>query len=103
MFCLICTNVPVVQIRPSVIILAQVEREACALVFGLKYFHNYLWGQPKFTVVTDHKPLLGIFNNSKPISAMASGRIQRWALMLQSYSFDLVHKSGTKLGTADTL
>ena len=34
---------------------------------------------------------------------MASGRIQRWALMLQAYSFDLVHRSGVILGTADAL
>ena len=34
---------------------------------------------------------------------MASGRIQRWALMLQAYSFELYHRSGKSLGTADTL
>ena len=81
----------------------QVEREALAIVFALKYFHTYLWGQPNFRVVTDHKPLLGLFSPTKPISPMASGRIQRWALMLQAYSFDLVHRSGVILGTADAL
>ena len=34
---------------------------------------------------------------------MASGRIQRWALVLQSYRFQLVHRSGAILGTADAL
>ena len=34
---------------------------------------------------------------------MASGRIQRWALILQSYRFNLVHCSGKFLGTADAL
>lgn len=81
----------------------QVEREALAIVFALRHFHNYLWGQPKFRVVTDHKPLLGIFSPTKAIAPMASGRIQRWALMLQAYSFDLVHRSGVILGTADAL
>lgn len=81
----------------------QVEREALAIVFALRHFHNYLWGQPKFRVVTDHKPLLGLFSPTKPISPMASGRIQRWALMLQAYSFDLIHRSGVILGTADAL
>ena len=81
---------------------SQTEKEALALIFGLKKFHFYLWGQ-NFRLVTDHKPLLGLFNNDKPISVMSSGRIQRWSLMLQGYTFTLVHKSGKTLGTADAL
>lgn len=80
----------------------QLEKEALAIVFALKQFHTYLWGQ-RFRVVTDHKPLLGLFNPNKIISPMASGRIQRWALMLQAYSFELIHRSGVTLGTADAL
>ena len=45
---------------------SQLEREALAIVYGIKYFHKYLAGC-KFTVVTDHKPLLGIFKLGKPI------------------------------------
>ena len=81
----------------------QAEKEALAIVYGLRQFHNYLWGQPKFKVITDHKPLLGLFHPDKPVPPMASGRIQRWALMMQAYSFDLVHKSGAVLGAADSL
>ncbi len=81
---------------------SQTEKEALALVFALKKFHFYLWGQ-KFSLITDHKPLLGLFSNEKNISIMASGRIQRWSLMLQAYNFSLIHKSGKQLGTADTL
>ena len=54
-------------------------------------------------MITDHKPLLGLFNPKKPIPEMASGRIQRWSLMLQAYSFELYHRSGKSLGTADAL
>ena len=81
----------------------QVEHETLAIVFGSKYFHNYLWGIPKFRLVTDHKPLLGMFSAKKPISSSASGRIQRLSLMLQVYSFDLIHRSGVILRTADAL
>ena len=81
---------------------SQIEREALALVFGLKRFHYYLFGQ-RFTAVTDHLPLLSLFSNTKNISSMASGRIQRWSLMLSCYSFNLIHRSGKTLGTADTL
>ena len=81
---------------------SQIEREALALVFAVKRFHFYLWGQ-KFKLITDHKPLLGLFSANKSIPTMASGRIQRWALILQAYHFDLVHCSGKLLGSADTL
>ena len=81
---------------------SQTEKEALALVFALKKFHHYLWGM-KFSLITDHKPLLGLFSPKKPIPEMASGRIQRWALMLQAYSFELYHRSGKSLGTADAL
>ena len=81
---------------------SQTEKEALALVYALRQFHEYLWGQ-KFTLVTDHLPLLGIFSPKKPISPQASGRIQRWALILQAYNFNLIHRSGKLLCSADAL
>ena len=81
---------------------SQVEKEALALVYGVTSFHDYLWGQ-KFELITDHKPLLGLFSADKPISVQASGRIQRWGLILQAYNFDLRHKSGKLLYAADAL
>ena len=68
----------------------------------MKRFHFYLWGQ-KFKLVTDHKPLLGLFTANKCIPTIASGRIQRWVLILQAYNFELVHCSGKLLGSADAL
>ena len=82
---------------------SQLEKEALALIYALSQFHNYLWGQSNFTLVTDHKPLLGLFSQTKNMSPQASGRIQRWSLLLQSYKFMLVHRSGSLLGTADAL
>ena len=82
---------------------SQLEKEALAVVYALRKFHFYLWGQNHFTVVTDHKPLLGIFSSDKNIPPMSSGRIQRWSLLLQAYKFTLRHRSGTLLGTADAL
>lgn len=81
---------------------SQLEREALALVFAIKRFHFYLFGH-SFTLITDHKPLLGLFSPEKAISPLASGRIQRWSLILQSYKFTLIHKSGKLLGNADAL
>ena len=55
---------------------SQTEREGLAMVYGVKKFHQYLYGQ-KFQIYTDHKPLLGIFGEFKPIPTHSAARVQR--------------------------
>ena len=55
---------------------AQIEKEALALVFGVKKFHNVLYAHP-FTLVTDHKPLLAILGPKKGVPTLAAARMQR--------------------------
>ena len=45
---------------------AQVEKGALALVFGVKRFHQYLYSC-KFTLITDHKPLMTILGPHQAI------------------------------------
>ena len=55
---------------------SQLDKEGLAMVFAVKKFHQFLYGR-HFTVYTEYKPSLAIFNCEKPIPFMASGRIQR--------------------------
>ena len=81
---------------------SQLEKEGLALVYGVRKFHNYLFGRT-FTLCTDHKPLQSLLNESKPIPCMASARIQRWALTLASYEYTIKYKSGPTNTNADAL
>ena len=81
---------------------SQLDREGLSLIFGVNKFHQYLYGT-HFTLITDHKPLLGLFNEARPIPHNASGRIQRWALTLSGYNYTIRHRSGTAHGNCDAL
>ena len=81
---------------------SQLEKEGLACVYGVKKFHEYLFGR-MFFLYTDHKPLLGLLDEQKPIPAQASARIQRWALTLEMYQYHLKFKSSDKNANADAL
>ncbi|GFV31575.1 retrovirus-related Pol polyprotein from transposon 17.6 [Trichonephila clavipes] len=74
-----------------------VERELVAIIFGLKRLKHYLDGQ-KFIIETDHNPLryLNKMGSTNP-------RLQRWALSLQPFNFEIKHKPGRLHGNADGL
>ena len=68
---------------------SQIEKEALSLVYGIKKFHSYLYGR-KFTLVTDHKPLITVLGPKNGIPPMAAARLQRWALLLSAYIYRTV-------------
>ncbi|CAC5370700.1 unnamed protein product [Mytilus coruscus] len=78
------------------------EKESLVIIFGIKKFHQYLYGHP-VTILTDHKSLIGLFREDKPIPTMAASRIQRWALTLAAYEYTIVYKEGSLNGNADGL
>jgi hypothetical protein len=48
--------------------------------------------------MTDHHPLMWIFNVRDP-----SSRLLRWRLKLEEYDFEVVYKKGSNNTNADTL
>ncbi|XP_049883119.1 uncharacterized protein LOC126378773 [Pectinophora gossypiella] len=81
---------------------SQLDKEATAILFGIQKFHNYLTGR-SFTVVTDHKPLLGIFDPKRQIPNILSPRLTRIAIALTSHDYDIRYKPGSQIGSADSL
>ena len=81
---------------------AQIEREGLALVFGVRRFHQYLYGRP-FVLVTDHRPLCKIFESKQGILPMAAAWMQRWALTLSAYQYTIEFINGTANHCADCM
>ncbi|KAI5055206.1 hypothetical protein GOP47_0030351 [Adiantum capillus-veneris] len=73
------------------------EKELLAIVWAFTKLHPYLHGT-NVTVQTDHQPLLGMLKKSHP-----PGRLYRWVLALQEYTFTLQYFKGKHNTTADSL
>ena len=69
---------------------------------GLKHFHQYLYGR-KFTLVTDHKPLMTILGSKKGIPSLAAARLQRWEVLLSGYRYEIKFRSTHQHCNADAL
>ena len=73
------------------------EREALAVVVAIEKCRPYLFGK-HFTVVTDHQSLRWLLSIKDP-----TGRLARWSLKLQQYTFTIQYRPGKKHGNADSL
>ncbi|KII74749.1 Transposon Tf2-9 polyprotein [Thelohanellus kitauei] len=79
-----------------------IEKEALSIVFGVKKFNQFLYGR-KFVLKTDHKPLERIFSNNHPLPIIAISRLERWAVIVSRYDFEVEYKPGRTNQVADSL
>ncbi|CAK9300118.1 unnamed protein product [Gordionus sp. m RMFG-2023] len=70
-----------------------IEREALAIMFAIRRFQEYLIGT-KFTIITDHKPLVHIFTKGLKDNSTMSLRLQKWNITLGGYDFNIKYKAG---------
>ena len=80
---------------------AIIELEALAIHFAIKKSRYYLEGLPRFTVITDHRPLEGIFK--KDIRDIENPRLQKIRENLMTFSFDVKYTKGKLHLAADAL
>ena len=55
------------------------------------------------SLVTNHKPVLGILSEEKVIPQIASLRLQRWAIILSGYNYTLQYKTWAANNNTDCL
>ena len=68
----------------------------------MKKFHTYIYGR-EFTLVTDHQPLTTIFGPKRGIPTLAAARMQRWALLLSAYTYNIQYRATKAHANADGL
>lgn len=76
---------------------AAVEGECFAVVHFTEHFRPYLHGA-KFAVHMDHWALQWLVTTEH-----RDGRLARWALKLQEYNFEVVHRKGSQNANADAM
>lgn len=81
---------------------SQIEKEGLGIIFAVKKFHKYIFGR-EFTLQTDHKPLLAIFGCKKGIPIYTANRLQRWAVILLCYMFQIEYVNTQSFAYVDTL
>ena len=74
------------------------KRELLSIVFALKRFHKFLWGQPKFTIYCDHKALT--YLHTQPI---ANPMMVTWFDIICDYNFEVIHIPGIDNIIPDTI
>ncbi|XP_060810604.1 uncharacterized protein K02A2.6-like [Amyelois transitella] len=81
---------------------SQIQKEATAIIFGVKRFHQYLYGRDDpFILKTDHRPLVSIFNNKSGIPITTALRLQRYAIILSAYNYTVQYVSSENNAVAD--
>ena len=81
---------------------SQIQKEALASIYGLKKFHQFLYGR-NFIIVTDHKPLIALLGPTKGIPTLAANRLARWALILSQYKYQIEYWRTADHANADAL
>lgn len=81
---------------------SQIDKEATGIYWGLRKFYDYLYGR-KFTLITDHKPLVSILHPNKMLPNVTASRIFNYAHYLSGFDYDIIFKKTGDHANADFL
>ena len=81
---------------------SHIDKEALALIFGVKKFYLYLCGRT-FPLVTDHKLLTTTFEAKRGTPSLVAAPLRRWSLILLAYSYNIEYHPTEGHANADSL
>lgn len=73
---------------------SQIEKEVFSIIFAVETFHKMLFSR-QLTLLTDHNPLLAVFEYKKSILVNMTNRLQRWVTALLEYDFKINYRPTT--------
>jgi len=71
---------------------SQIEVESLSIYTGIMKCHMYLYGLKEFEVVTDHQPLLPLYNK---IKENMPPRVKHHRIMTQGYNYKVLYEKGS--------
>ena len=73
------------------------EQECLSVVYFTQEFRHILLGR-KFTIISDHRPLVWLKNITNP-----TGRLGRWSIKLSEFDYEISYRKGRLNSNADFL
>lgn len=86
-------------LRGSEVRYGATDLEMLAVVFALKHYRTYIYGQP-VTVITDHQPLAAMLRKDEEL---ASDRQMRWKAFILGHDIEIIYRQGKKNLVCDAL
>jgi len=74
---------------------SQIDKEAFAIIFDIKKFIQFLYGN-KFTLITDHKPLVQILSPSQSLPIYSAMHMQHYAIFLQGFNYEIEYRKSER-------
>lgn len=79
---------------------SQLDKEAAALIWGLKKFFQYCYGR-KITLIIDNQPLARILHPEKAVPATTAIRLVHYANFLAGFDYNIKLRKTTEHANAD--
>ena len=73
---------------------SQIDKQSLVIIFAVKHLYLFSHGKDRFTIFTDHKPLISLFGANSKLLTLVAARLQRWTLTLSAYNNKIEYRTG---------
>lgn len=88
------------SLNPTQMKYCQLDKEAYAIMFGVRKFYQFLYGR-QFVLQVDNKPLMQILTPKKTLPTLTATRMKHYSVFLSMFDFEMEFKSSKNHCNAD--